>query len=271
MFMYVSCVSWFYFLKSISRWQASDLDYILCNGDLLFKSINKLRYLSIDGMPNKMKIKKSFLTIEYWESKTAEFFVKEYLTTISEIISTCQFRGNGDMLFIIGFTLGIIWNSNNFYLFDSNSRDSSGNPVIDGAVILLKYNPLLYIDEYIKPWKANISVTSRFSSFKIFAARKTFQVFKLTLKETNTSENTRKIVCLKNASKKYHENSLSTLSKKGKNCAGSSRSDWVNKFRRQIFERPSFICTICHTFLYFQSIQKFIETKYEWYKNKNYP
>ena len=53
------------------------------------------------------------------------------------------------MLFIIGFTLGIIWNSNNFYLFDSNSRDSSGNPVIDGAVILLKYNPLLYIDEFI--------------------------------------------------------------------------------------------------------------------------
>lgn len=65
MFMYVSCVSRFYFLKSISRWQTSDLDYILCNGDLLFKSINNLRYLSIDGMPNKMKIKKSFLTIEY--------------------------------------------------------------------------------------------------------------------------------------------------------------------------------------------------------------
>ena len=53
------------------------------------------------------------------------------------------------MLFIIGFTLGIIWNSNNFYLFDSNSRDSNGNPAIDGAVILLKYNSLLYIDEFI--------------------------------------------------------------------------------------------------------------------------
>ena len=132
------------------RWQTSDLDDILLNGDLLFKSINKFQYLGIDDMPNILKIKNSFLTIEYLENKTAEFVVKEYLTTISEIISACQFRGNGAMLFVNGFTLGIIWNNNSFYLFDSHSRDSSGNPTIYGTSVLLKFNSISYIDEYIR-------------------------------------------------------------------------------------------------------------------------
>ena len=119
------------------------------NNDLLFKSINNLSYLSIDDVPNKLKIKNSFLTTEYLENKTAEFVVREYLT-ISEIISACQFKGNGVMLFVNGFTLGIIWNNNSCYLFDSHSSDSSGNPVIDGTAVLLKFNSLLYIDEYIR-------------------------------------------------------------------------------------------------------------------------
>ena len=31
-----------------------------------------------------------------------------------------------------------------------------------------------------------------------------------------------------------------------------------------------FICTVFHRCLYFQSVQKFVEKKYEWYKNKYY-
>ena len=54
------------------------------------------------------------------------------------------------MLFVNGNTLGIIWNNKSFYLFNSQSRDSSGNPVIDGSAILLKFNSLLYIVEHIR-------------------------------------------------------------------------------------------------------------------------
>ena len=108
-------------LKPISRQQTSHLHDILLN--LLLKSINKLWYLDIDDIPNILKIKNSFLKIEYLETKTSKFVVKEYLTTTSEIISPCQFRSNGAMLFVNSFTLGIIWNKNSFCLFDSHSRD----------------------------------------------------------------------------------------------------------------------------------------------------
>ena len=110
------------------------------------KSINKLWYLDIDDIPNILKIKNSFLKIEYLETKTSKFVVKEYLTTTSEIISPCQFRSNGAMLFVNSFTLGIIWNKNSFCLFDSHSRDRIGNPAIDGTTVLLKFKSLLCID-----------------------------------------------------------------------------------------------------------------------------
>ena len=48
-------------LKPLSRWRTKDLD-ILLNGDLLFKRITKLRYLSIDDMPNIVKITQPAIT-----------------------------------------------------------------------------------------------------------------------------------------------------------------------------------------------------------------
>ena len=54
------------------------------------------------------------------------------------------------MLFVNSVTLGIIWNKNGFYLFDSHSRDWIGNPAIDGTTVLLKFKSLLCIDEYIR-------------------------------------------------------------------------------------------------------------------------
>ena len=79
----------------------------------------------------------------------------------------------------------------------------------------------------------------------------------------------------KHKKQKYQENSVLEKMQAKKSImktiyAGNSRSDWVNKFRKQIFEGPFFICTVCHRCLYFQLVQKFIEAKYEWHKNKNY-
>ena len=88
--------------------------------------------------------------MKYLENKTAEFAIKKYLTRTSEIVSTCEFRCKGVMLFINSFTLGIIRNNNRFYLLDSHKRDWNGNPAIDGTAILLKFNSLLFINKYIK-------------------------------------------------------------------------------------------------------------------------
>ena len=54
------------------------------------------------------------------------------------------------MFFVNGFTLGIIWNNSSFHLLDSHSKKSSGNPATNRIAVLLKFNPLLYIDEYIR-------------------------------------------------------------------------------------------------------------------------
>ena len=65
-------------------------------------------------MPNRFELRNSFWKMKYLENKTAEFATKKYLTRTSEIVSTCEFRCKGVMLFINGFTLGIIRNNNRF-------------------------------------------------------------------------------------------------------------------------------------------------------------
>ena len=168
--------------------------------------------------------------------------------------------------------LEIIWNNNSFYLFDSHTRNFSGNPANEGTAILLKLNLLLYFDEYIR--KMYLEKQPIFTYFQVQFIRAVCfveDISNIQADPNNISENTGKIVYLKECKQKmYHENSLTILSKKRKSHAGNSRLDWVNKFRKQIFEGQSFICTICHRYLYLQSVQKFIETKYEWDKNKNY-
>ena len=40
-------------IKQIGYWNMCDLDYILINkGDELFKQLNLMRYLDVDGLPN---------------------------------------------------------------------------------------------------------------------------------------------------------------------------------------------------------------------------
>ena len=79
-------------------------------------------------------------------------------------------------MFVNGNTLGIIWNNNSFYLFDSQSRDSSGNPVIDGTAILLSSIHFCILVNILGKCtlKRNLVLfTSRFNLFKLFAPWKT--------------------------------------------------------------------------------------------------
>ena len=74
--------------------------------------------------------------------------------------------------------------------------------------------------------KSNLFLfTSRFSLFELFTPWKTFQTFKLILKEKKISKNTKNRVLEKMQEKKYHDNSLTILSKERKSYAGNSRSD----------------------------------------------
>ena len=72
------------------------------------------------------------------------------MTAICDIVGNCSNLGNGALLIINGYALGVIWGKNCFFLFDSHSKNSSGNICQNGTSVLLKFETLSKLQEYVK-------------------------------------------------------------------------------------------------------------------------
>ena len=81
---------------------------------------------------------------------TGEICLNAYITSISHIFSNCQCLGNGALLIINNYTLGILWGRQCFFVFDSHSRDENGKQSPNGTAVLLKFHSLAKLEEYIK-------------------------------------------------------------------------------------------------------------------------
>ena len=79
-------VTWTMF-KSAGIWDKYDLDYILSEGNQLFKPIERFRYLGIGGLPKEFLIENSSINLEFLEDKTWEITAGAYLISISEIVN----------------------------------------------------------------------------------------------------------------------------------------------------------------------------------------
>jgi len=55
--------------KSPARWNRNDLDFIVDNGDLVYKSLNTERYLMVTDLPQTLTFFESNIKIEMLESK----------------------------------------------------------------------------------------------------------------------------------------------------------------------------------------------------------
>ena len=137
-------------IKSISRWDSNDLDQILRKGGELFKSLNKFKLLGVEDLPTKMEIYSHSIDIPLLENKIGEITSSRYLTSIVDIVGNCSNFGNGALLIINEYAFGVIWRRNWFFLFDLHSKNSSGNICQNGASVLLKFETLNKLQEYVK-------------------------------------------------------------------------------------------------------------------------
>ena len=137
-------------IKSISRWDSNDLDRILRKSDELFKSLNKFKLLGVEDVPTKTVIYSHCTDNALLENRTGEITSSMYMTLIGDIVGNCSNLGNGALLTINGYALGVIWGKNCFFLFDLHSKNSRGNICQNGTSVLLKSETLSKLQEYVK-------------------------------------------------------------------------------------------------------------------------
>ena len=116
----------------------------------MFKSLHKFKLLGVEDLPTKIEIYSHSIDIALLENRTSEITSSIYTTSIGGIAGNCSNLGNGAPLIINGRALGVIWGKNCFFLFDSHSKNSSGNICQNGNSVLLKLETLSKLQEYVR-------------------------------------------------------------------------------------------------------------------------
>ena len=118
-YMSLISVCWTSF-NSVSICDSFDLDCILQKRDLLFKSLNKYRYLGMEDLPQEFFIENLSINVEFLNTRIGEITAGAYLVSITEIVNDCQQIDTGPLLIINNYVLGLLWRNQCFFLFDSH-------------------------------------------------------------------------------------------------------------------------------------------------------
>ena len=141
-----------------------------------------------------------------------------YLVSITKNVSDCQQIGTGALLVINNYISGLLWGNQCFFLFDSHSKDEIERMSATGAAVLLKFDLLQSLENYIK----SVYYLNYPMSFY-------FQVQFLKLKCTENTKNT-----IKSALKSKRKKKVASLKK---NIKGQSRK--YNELKRDIIDPES--------------------------------
>ena len=126
------------------------MDCILAKGDQLFKFIGKFRYFGAEDLPQEFMIENCPINVELLGNKTGEITARAYLLSFTEIVSSAQQIGTGALLIVNNYILGLIWGTDSIYLFDSHCKDEYGNLPSSGTEVLLNFESLNSLENYIK-------------------------------------------------------------------------------------------------------------------------
>ena len=137
-------------IKRVSVWTTSDLDYVLENGDSLFKSINTNMALNVDELPVNVNIEGHSLDVILLENEAGVMKTTEQFNFLKMSFQTKTNTGTGAIFFINGYTFALIWNKSGIFLCDSHSRNKEGIITADGASVLLKFKTMDDVQNYIK-------------------------------------------------------------------------------------------------------------------------
>ena len=133
--------------KQLNFWKTSDLDLILIEGDKNLKVLGFTESPYVDQFPKNILLEEQMFSLEF------ENFLGEFVSTdiaINFVQEELLFQYLGALFVIDGYTLAIMYHNNNFYVFDSHSRDGSGCKIENGTSVLLQFGNLKMIRNYIQ-------------------------------------------------------------------------------------------------------------------------
>ena len=135
-------------VKTPGYWDRKDLDFILENGNRIYKGLNTNRYLMVPELPRQILLFES--QIVQVEFKTNKFgFLNSQSVPGSLLDRNVPSDANGLLLLLKGLCVSIVWTKKHYFLFDSHSKNEKGECIPEGYSILLKFNSINALESHI--------------------------------------------------------------------------------------------------------------------------
>ena len=237
-------------VKQVYTWNRTDLDKILVEGDLLYKSLNTLDLLSVDDLPRTVQVSGNEIAVEFLHLETNIASLREmdpFLRSIVPVNTEVSF-----LLFMGSNTTALVTYGSSVYLFDSHSRDERGLTVADGTSVLLKFKNLLEVEKYMQVTYLEYRDIQRMYFQLQFVCINFDNIVRTNIILTVRNErrcNKRKLTSRKDLRKTEYSKVLI--------------NDKVNAFKEQVKEGPCFICVSCNRSLYKRSVVSFKFESYD--------
>ena len=157
-----------------SEWTTDVMDTVLRTGDDLYLKIpHKHKYVDYTELPKKFHLN-AFNTSFEAEHKTIQCgYLGSHessgqLYSIEDAaLSACQ-TGTGFLLITCSYTIAVTKTGEQFFLFDSHARDSSGLPHADGTAVLLKFDSAHDVAKHVRRlYRGNLHAQFDVVSFKV--------------------------------------------------------------------------------------------------------
>ena len=138
----------FTLIKSPGTWNSKDMDFILENGDTIYKSLNIDGYVAMDELPKQFIFKNSTtFKADFQEYRVHPVYITNL--QLSFLFKDIPIDTSGFLFTLRGLTMSVTWTSKHYFLFDSHSRNINGEIIPDGFSVLLKFSSRKSLEQII--------------------------------------------------------------------------------------------------------------------------
>ena len=166
--------------KYINRWKPFDLNYILEQGDGIFKDVDVNQALAVDELSLNISIEDVHISTKMLVCESNLFVERNDFFAYFRNYTESE-RGNGANFACAGFSIAIIWWNNSLFVFDSHSRNADGYHDSNGKAILLEFRLVSSLNSYIKSFFENSTSISLETQYD-------FQCISVDIVENNKTE-----------------------------------------------------------------------------------
>jgi len=129
----------FTLIKSQGTWNSRDMDFILENGDAIYKSLNINEHFAFKNSTTFTAIFQNYRVHPV------------YITNLhlSFLFQDIPIDTSGFLITLRSLTMSVTWTAKHYFLFDSHSRDNNGKICPDGFSVLLKFSSRKSLEQHI--------------------------------------------------------------------------------------------------------------------------